>query len=160
MIFNCITCSKSFISENVLKYHTDREHTTKANCKLCYYDYENEWSLKKHNNRLHNTNEEMKALQSYQIDNERLVHTCLECYQKFLTENILNFHTRYRHTISNGDKKYCKLCYLKFKDASYLRKHQEKIHSNEMSLFDIQIDPAILKHTCKLCDKNFFLTKF
>ena len=38
LIFSCSSCNNSFLSEHLLKYHTNRQHGKEFHCKLCYYD--------------------------------------------------------------------------------------------------------------------------
>ena len=83
----------------------------------------------------------------------------MECPHTFLTQNILNFHSRYRHmnnTTGLRGNTYCKFCYINFNRTSKLQKHQEKLHNG---LIDIKLDEAQLKHSCKHCDKSFLSEK-
>ena len=70
-IFSCTSCNKSFLSEHLLKYHTNKQHSKEYHCKLCYYDFKYKRNLKDHIKKLHNTNEEIEALNNNQIDKER-----------------------------------------------------------------------------------------
>ena len=162
LTFYCLSCQTSFVSDNILKYHIRREHTEKFNCKLCHYDFKSKRSYEDHIRNLHITDKEMRALESSHIGDEILVYICKDCPQRFLTENILKFYSRYRHkrqTTDNSVNSYCKLCYHDFKSMANFTTHKQKLHHDEMSLFDVQIDESQLKHNCKQCEKIFHSEK-
>ena len=67
-------------------------------CPLCRTGFKNAKALRQHKERIHYPIQEMKAFGS-SLATEDLGQECQICGEKFLTENILNYHRLYSHNL-------------------------------------------------------------
>jgi uncharacterized Zn-finger protein len=160
----CDECPKSFDLHLKLRKHSIMKHNKKIArhsgrkeivCKLCYISFTFRGNMSKHIAHIHKTNEEQAALQMDTVDVSASKFNCEPCDVKFLTQNIMNYHTRYRHKESTAKGIYCKLCHLKYKHPSVLANHKKKIHKNEMQYFSIKMEENELKYSCNECNRKF-----
>ena len=171
---NCLSCDLKFLTKNILSRHTKYGHagSFKISCKLCYVTYRNQNDFDKHIESLHNSEQEKYAL-GEDIDQDMLSYNCDHCEKKFLTENILSYHTRYYHqkrkrqtVIFNSKKKEedvndsdCRLCYVDFKYPSQLERHKKVVHKGELDAFEKNVSELEMIFSCKKCEKQFCSVK-
>ena len=115
--------------------------------------------------------EETFALSCDAIDEDMLSYDCDHCEKKFLTENILNHHTRYYHQkrqrkneaiVKKGmevNESTCKLCYVDFKYPTQLERHKGVVHKYELDGFDQNLSELDLTFSCEKCDQKFWSAK-
>ena len=146
LIHGCDSCELKFLTEKLLSVHTAKEHGSRAAirpvlssssvsqattyCLLCYHDYSSSSNLKHHRRRVHTSYEEMKTFEEREIEPDRLNFSCQVCDKKFLTENILNFHTLYRHREGKKQDVSCDFCgrVFKWKNRKNLKNHLRDVH--------------------------------
>ena len=120
----CDDCPKSFDLHLKLRKHSIMKHNKKIArisgrkeivCKLCYISFTFKGNMNKHIAHTHKTIEEQLALKMDTVDVSASTFKCEPCDVKFLTQNVMNYHKRYRHKESSEKRIYCKLCHLKYK---------------------------------------------
>ena len=98
------------------------------------------------------------------------IFSCKTCEKRFVTKGTLNHHIaishkselyRYRtkkklNAKAESDEKYCKLCYIVYKDSRFLKRHKKKVHSYEMEAFSRDLSLEELSYSCAKCKKSFF----
>ena len=168
----CEKCDYKFISENALLCHTETVHhnirfpsintSGEFFCKLCLRPFGRMRYYQQHVQNIHKTVEEQEALNKDTIAKEDLVHSCNQCSDMFLTNNILSYHLRYKH--KNVKDKKCKLCHREFKDSAKYQEHIHNIHKKfkeEMDIIvalengEIALEQLDLEHTCTHCNETF-----
>ena len=98
LTFKCQVCGEGFMTENSLNFHSRMKHkkTFGNYCNLCRVDFKWGTNFRYHMENFHFSKVEMDAFGMKQNE-EDLVHECSTCNKKFLTENILKYHSSYFH---------------------------------------------------------------
>ena len=159
----------------------EEDDNTDNFCRLCYTSLNTFNTLEEHNLTEHKEDQEALNME-YSL--EALVHPCIHCPLKFLTNNLLITHIEVRHKIglknnkvkckicdkllkgrnisqhnqTHGEATFeCKLCYTKFKLEKYLVSHQKSIHKNDQNLLGQELQEEDLKYKCEseTCFKKF-----
>ena len=133
----------------------------KYECSLCYKTYPEVTHLKNHIQRIHKDEEELIWKKRAESD---LKYTCVDCEKKFLTEKVLEYHTKEHmkyqtlekyKTFKVGKKYECRLCYKGLNEIGHLKRHIERIHENEGQLIWQKVEESDLKYKCAHCEKKF-----
>ena len=119
--------------------------------------------LEDHVNKIHIKDKEALN-RSIRLDD--LTNGCSICPLKFLSQNILDTHTKLQHKIlskpDNTPKtSCCKLCSVSFKNTGMFKRHKLYLHEGrceEIEAFKRDIYSAELVHKCDVCGSRF-LTK-
>ena len=161
--FECKRCESWFVSNNSIDIHFKRNHEeAKKSCELCYLKFKNPSGFQKHKKRLHMN--EMDGFDK-KLERSQFEFSCKVCDKKFWTENILNYHVRYKHKktdrqtqkgSSTKSENWCDLCFKRFDRPGKLEKHKTFLHKQEMDLFGQQLEESALKYACKECDQKFW----
>ena len=157
---NCRHCAETFKHIKAAKAHSLEIHKTpyiilertrmQYKCSLCYQLFRRNRYLQNHIQSMHQ-NELFYLDQA--MSQEDLTLKCSQCEKKFVSENSLAIHVQRTHGQTDV---YCKLCYLKFKRPSELKKHKKVLHKLELSGFDTKLDKSQFEHSCEICDKKFW----
>ena len=104
LTFHCQVCGEGFMTENCLNFHSRMKHkkTFGNYCNLCRVDFKWGTNFRYHMENFHFSKVEMDAFGMKQNE-EDLLYECLTCNKKFLTENILKYHTSYFHKEKQGE---------------------------------------------------------
>jgi len=158
----CRICENSFISQNTLDHHMKRKHDSVTrkkpfSCKLCYVSLRNVADVEKHMTNIHR--DDLWILEK-EIEESMLVHNCKDCEKRFVTEKLMNYHARYQHKVAGETKSYCRLCYVDFKNGTYLKAHKVNVHKSpeEVDAFKGELKWDSLSFMCRYCDE-WFLTE-
>ena len=89
------------------------------------------------------------------IDESLLVYSCKSCEYKFVNEQILRNHQKYRHKEAPETGTFCKLCDIGFKFPSLFKKHKEVIHKEDLWAFEVDLDDSMLRYECPHCSLKF-----
>ena len=83
--------------------------------------------------RVHTSEEEINTFDGPELEPDQLKFPCGFCDKKFLTENILSFHTLYRHKEEKRRNVSCEFCGRVFawKNRKNLKKHVLSVHKVE-----------------------------
>ena len=102
--FQCQLCSEGFLTENCLNFHSRMKHkkTLSNYCNLCRVDFKWGTNFRYHMENFHFSKIEMDAF-GMKLNEEDLLHECPSCNKKFLTEDILKYHTSYFHKEKQGE---------------------------------------------------------
>ena len=127
-------------------------------------------NLQRHTEKIHRKEAEFL---SGEISSADLKFDCpqSQCGARFVSEEIKEQHLaehkldKYQHLKSKSKshhKKYytCQLCYSKYSKFSLLSRHFEKIHSQELSLLEADIEESQLVFRCDECDLKFLKKSF
>merc|ERR1711974_238339 len=57
---------------------------------------------------------------------------------------------------SESQEKYCQLCYIMYKEPTFLKIHKKKIHSKEMDAFEKDLKAEEMREVCIKCSKAFY----
>ena len=119
--FSCDMCSKSFVTKNILNYHTRMGHTKEEKkkstikstlrlpappidtfCKPCKKQFKWACLFNTHKKKWHT-----KEMDLFNVDLTTLEakFSCYACSDTFHTQNILNYHQRRNGGSCNGDKR-------------------------------------------------------
>ena len=157
---NCEVCDKKFWTKNILRHHLRYRHVKKLStkgetwCQLCFMSFDRPAALERHKAFLHKN--EMHGF-DLELDQSLLVFTCKDCDKRFWTENILEYHRRYKHkTLNTKEDKECELCGKFFKwnkdQRSKMKTHMYNIHTEKDYS---EMDDKKIDRTCKLCYISF-----
>ena len=103
--FECLRCSKKFLSSQLLRYHAITSHSTEQNiikdpkkfhCGLCYETFFDKRSMMKHFTNMHI--EELDYLIK-PVDESDLKYKCSSCDIKFITIRSQSHHELKRHGV-------------------------------------------------------------
>ena len=170
---SCKFCSKKFYSQPSLVFHCRQKHkktlptgSSSSKCKLCYRMFSNISNLQRHTEKIHRKEAEFL---SGEIRTGDLKFACPQCEARFVSERIRERHLaehkldKYQHLKSKSYHKKlytCQLCYSKYSHFSLLSQHFEKIHSQELSLLEANIEDSELVFKCDECDLKFLKNSF
>ena len=186
---NCGICSLKFLTKNSVAHHQKIEHRVgvekmiecekcqkvlkpanlKAHmkthmekhllCKLCYMKFRKNNHLNEHQTKVHK--KESQYLNREILDSD-LSFPCVDCDLSFITQNVLNFHTRKAHQLRTNEKslatrkpKACRLCYKTFSKMKAVISHEKVAHVKETEYLQREILLSELVHACTLCEKMF-----
>jgi hypothetical protein len=166
----CTDCPEAFRHFSSLRKHSLLSHKTKlpeklkkpGYCKLCLISFSYSSNFKAHIRKVHTDVVEVAALKVANIDEASLHYPCNNCHQKFLTENVLAHHTKYRHNTSIVKKlTECLLCNILFRRNREFKAHVSNVHRNfpeEMkALKSLETGSTVpLQSKCKYCKTDFF----
>ena len=175
LIFECknVQCDKKFISESVLKYHTNDHHrelefkflknqTGKdQTCPLCFIKFKSFYTMHSHILEVHKDDKDLLNLLRAGESMGDPQFGCSACDEKFVRSSILEYHQNRVHrlhlkVVQSQKENKCKLCYKVFHTFKHLRSHM-KIHKKDKSAFGREICESDLKFECKEadCGKKF-----
>jgi len=161
-----------FISEEILKYHNNREHgTTKLSklksqvkadkCDHCPQAFLHYQRLRMHNLEKHNVKMPDRKGKKMKVKLEKK-ERCDHCPQSFRHYNSLRKHSLVTHNIKIRWKKaisaYCKLCLKSFTEVGGYRSHVKAVHTSPEESAALQmdkIDSASLVFSCHSCEEMF-----
>ena len=160
-------CGKRFISESILKYHTNDNHrelefkylknpTAKDHtCPLCYIKFKSFYTM--HNHILEAHKDDKDLLRAGEEIGEAQF-ACSTCEEKFVRPSILKYHENRIHrkhlkSVHSQKENKCKLCYREFNNSKHLS-GQERIHQKDKAALGRQICDSELKFHCKEADCN------
>lgn len=154
--YKCRHCLASFVSVDILKYHTRAEHADQsaAYCKLCHYVVSKGRSgMENHKTRVHSDVADWAF--NTELSSDHMKFSCQSCDQKFLTESSVVFHSFQVHR--GLGKTFCNLCQADFTSRASLKQHKGNIHVSleEMRAFGLKQDGDNLSYPCNFCDKRF-----
>ena len=160
----CDHCEKQLFSRKTLDYHIRSVHKEEFNklkqgtfCKLCYIRFEKSNSLSSHKAKVHI--DEMDGF-NVKIEDSQLNYSCDQCKRRFWTENILNHHTRTRHTVLLPKETYCRLCQVEFSCPKNQRVHLRNVHKSKEEVEAIKEGPDVLLNIpCQHCQKYVYSGK-
>ena len=147
----CNTCRK-VIKTSKLRLHMRSHSERKFRCKLCYKGFTRNKYLVSHENIIHKNETE---LLSTEITEEDLKHNCNRCELKFITEQLLDRHTKEHQEKQPLPMKECRLCYKEFKTSKELKLHEKTVHKNDFEYLGRNILDSELLYKCSNCDKRF-----
>ena len=169
LIFECQHehCGKRFISESILKYHTNDNHrelefkylknpTAKDHtCPLCYIKFKSFYTMHSHILEAHKDDKDLLRA-GEEIGEGQFA--CSTCEQKFVRPSILEYHENRIHrkhlkSVHSQKENKCKLCYREFNNSKHLS-GQERIHQKDKAALGRQICDSELKFHCKEADCN------
>ena len=131
----------------------------KGFCSLCNRQFRYACLLVTHKRKWHKNEMEL-----YKIDPGKLeaTFTCNLCPESFLTQNILNYHTRVKHSLDERKRaQQCSLCEETFEWSNTrkvkMRAHMKNVHGvkNEISSGDVdQTSSALKEEKCDEADND------
>ncbi|XP_070496230.1 PR domain zinc finger protein 5-like [Chironomus tepperi] len=133
----CLYCRKSFISNNLLRYHYDFEHDDKKlqfGCKECNKRFLEEDLFSKHVFLEHQIELNSEEVLDYamRVKQEKNNYECEICVEKFKTKSKIEHHIVLDHLRDSDVKnKSCSICMETYDDEDSVRKHYEIVHKNE-----------------------------
>ena len=172
---SCVHCPFKFSSHGALRRHSSKAHGKiiprdhskfKHSCLLCYRRFEKPSEVKIHQRKAH-IEKDLETLRGI-TSNDQLKHSCTECENKFLTEEILNYHIKF-HKLPGGKTTHpkitdktsasslskCNYCPREFPSSKSLRKHSWKVHNKKVSVVE---DKSKYSFKCQLCYLPFKYT--
>ena len=149
-----ISCNKcvKIIKTNNLRAHMKLHVERTIRCKLCYKGFTKKKYLEGHEKVIHKNETE---LLSTEITEKDLKHKCSNCELKFITEQLLDRHTKDHEEKQLLTIKECRLCYKEFKRSKELKIHEKTVHKNDLEYLGRNILDSELLYKCSSCDKRF-----
>ena len=144
-LLKCMVCSKVVKTSSIRDHRKTHNEGLSYQCNLCHEKFKLLSYLKRHSKSVHESK-------------------CTECPMQFVNDMCLKRHCSKIHkskakVSSIQSTNYCNLCYVKFDRQSYLKNHQDKIHTEPEEAFytstSQEIKHSLLKIDCSLCDKKF-----
>ena len=167
----CSQCNEEFVwtfnRERKMKFHVrkvhkegKRERTLKPEfisspsdcfCKLCRKQFQYAFQFAKHKKNWHSNEIDLFNLDTSSLECR---FNCDVCAESFATQNILNYHTRTKHT-KDLRSNFCKLCRHQFKYTCLLVSHKQKWHEAELELFNMDLKFLESQFSCNICEESY-----
>ena len=178
LVFTCEECQEGFVTENSMLYHRVRGHYSDSEdlfCKICDSSLKTAAGAFRHKMLVHKDD---LHLYNQDIADEDKVHKCHLCENKYAVKSSLKWHLNKMHSCekfrskSSKDRKQkkgrkilisstksvektvqkCKLCHTR---QTNMKRHIERVHSDDKHFLEKEIVDADLKYECDLCVARF-----
>ena len=120
-------------------------------CKLCRKQFKYAFQFAKHKKNWHTSEINLFNLD---VSSLECKFNCDVCSESFFTQNILNYHTRTKHT-KDLRSNFCKLCRHQFKYTCLLVSHKQKWHVAELELFNMDLSALESPFSCNICEESY-----